>query len=186
MPAIRSTRSSGSAGSPSRLAPLLRMQGHVHEIALDLVDADGGRIPTIANAAEKRDAEGRRVFTRVTLFKAVDRRRACENSLLAGRTAAEEETQVYREASLLRDQFIAVLGHDLRNPLAAIRAGIDMLLRRDPASERGRQILTEMDNSIGRAWSLIDDVLDLARGQLGGGLPVEHIADAELLPRCSR
>src|SRR5947209_7020003 len=64
----------GRIAFETHLAPLLRMQGHVNEIALDLLTADGQKIPTIANAAEKRDDEGRHVFTRLTLFKAVDRR----------------------------------------------------------------------------------------------------------------
>lgn len=90
-----------------------------------------------------------------------------------------EENQQRTEATLikerqtaeLRDQFIAVLGHDLRNPLFAISAGAEMLLRKvsDPANEqRARHILT----SARRATRLVDDVLDFARGSLGRGIPV--------------
>ncbi|KAA0975137.1 GAF domain-containing sensor histidine kinase [Pseudomonas sp. ANT_J28] len=76
-----------------------------------------------------------------------------------------------REAAKLREQFIAVLGHDLRNPLFAISAGAEMLLRKlpDPANQqRARHILT----SARRATKLVDDVLDFARGSLGRGIPV--------------
>ncbi|WP_283184618.1 MULTISPECIES: GAF domain-containing sensor histidine kinase [unclassified Pseudomonas] len=76
-----------------------------------------------------------------------------------------------RETAKLREQFIAVLGHDLRNPLFAISAGAEMLLRKlpDPANQqRARHILT----SAGRATKLVDDVLDFARGSLGRGIPV--------------
>ncbi|MBN3864551.1 GAF domain-containing sensor histidine kinase [Pseudomonas frederiksbergensis] len=76
-----------------------------------------------------------------------------------------------RKTTELREQFIAVLGHDLRNPLFAISAGAEMLLRKlnDPANEqRARYILT----SARRATKLIDDVLDFARGSLGRGIPV--------------
>ncbi|PAU62231.1 GAF domain-containing sensor histidine kinase [Pseudomonas sp. PICF141] len=90
-----------------------------------------------------------------------------------------EETRQQTEAALvqerrtaeLREQFIAVLGHDLRNPLFAISAGAEMLLRKlsDPANEqRARHILT----SARRATKLVDDVLDFARGSLGRGIPV--------------
>lgn len=78
-----------------------------------------------------------------------------------------------RQTAELREQFIAVLGHDLRNPLFAISAGAEMLLRKlsDPANEqRARHILT----SARRAIKLVDDVLDFARGALGRGIPV-HI-----------
>ncbi len=165
----------------THLAPLLRMQGHVHEIALDLLTADGEKIPTIANAAEKRDGEGRHIFTRLTLFKAVDRR-TYERSLLEARIKAESEAKAQREASIVREQFIAVLGHDLRNPLAACSAGIRMLGRGEQLSEKGQGILAEMENSLIRAFGLINDVLDLARGSLGGGFIVERNDDAPLAP----
>jgi len=72
-----------------------------------------------------------------------------------------------RETSELREQFIAVLGHDLRNPLASIAAGTNLLMRgeRDPAP-----ILALMQQSTARMSALIDNVLDFARGRLGGGL----------------
>jgi GAF domain-containing protein len=51
------------------------------------------------------------------------------------RVAATEATLAReRELSDLREQFIAVLGHDLRNPLAAVRAGTQLLARRSPGS----------------------------------------------------
>ena len=170
----------GRIAVETHLAPLLRMQGHVHEIALDLLTAGGEKIPTIANAAEKRDDEGRHLFTRLTLFKAVDRR-TYERSLLEARVKAEAESKAQREAAVVREQFIAVLGHDLRNPLAAIAAGVRML-GREQVSERGRTVLSEMDRSIERASGLIDDVLDLARGSLGGGFVVNRNSEGPLTP----
>ena len=171
----------GRIAVETHLAPLLRMQGHVHEIALDLLTADGEKIPTIANAAEKRDGEGRHLFTRLTLFKAVDRR-TYERSLLEARIKAEAESKAQREAAVVREQFIAVLGHDLRNPIAASVAGIRMLGRREQLSERGKSILSDVDSSLRRASGLINDVLDLARGSLGGGFIVDRDADAPLSP----
>ena len=171
----------GRIAVETHLAPLLRMQGHVHELALDLLTAGGDKVPTIANAAEKRDAAGRHLFTRLTLFKAVDRR-TYERTLLEARVKAEAESDAQREAAVLRDQFMAVLGHDLRNPIAAIAAGISMLTKREQLSDSGRTILSDMSSSLERASSLIDDVLDLARGTLGGGFVIARNADAPLVP----
>ena len=84
-----------------------------------------------------------------------------------------------RETAELREQFIAVLGHDLRNPLFAISAGAEMLLRKhpDPAIDvRVRNIL----GSAQRATRLVDDVLDFARGRLGKGIPVNIQPCADL------
>jgi sigma-B regulation protein RsbU (phosphoserine phosphatase) len=171
----------GRIAFETHLAPLLRMQGHVHEIALDLVTADGTKVPTLANAAEKRDSSGTHLFTRLTLLKAVDRR-SYERSLVDARERAEADSAAEREASLLRDQFVAVLGHDLRNPLAAIQAGITMLAKREQLTATGKMIVDEMRGSVGRAMELIDDVLDLARGRLGNGIRVT-CRSAALEPR---
>ncbi|CAI8900114.1 Histidine kinase [Pseudomonas sp. IT-P260] len=106
--------------------------------------------------------------------------------MLALQIEAEENAQLTetallqeRETAELREQFIAVLGHDLRNPLFAISAGAEMLLRKhpDPAIDvRVRNIL----GSAQRATRLVDDVLDFARGRLGKGIPVDIQPCADL------
>lgn len=73
-----------------------------------------------------------------------------------------------RRLAELRDQFMAVLGHDLRNPLASIDAGVE-LLGRMQLDERARKTLALMRSSVRRMVGLIENVLDLARGQLGDG-----------------
>lgn len=78
-----------------------------------------------------------------------------------------------RQSSELREQFIAVLGHDLRNPLASIDAGTRLLLRNE-TNEKSRSILGLMQASAGRMSGLINNVLDLARGRLGGGIAVDR------------
>jgi signal transduction histidine kinase len=80
-------------------------------------------------------------------------------------------------ASELREQFIAILGHDLRNPLQAIVATSELMLRKaaDP-------IIAGMASRIKansrRMSSLIDDVLDFARGRLGGGIGL-HVLEID-------
>jgi len=77
------------------------------------------------------------------------------------------------QTSELREQFIAVLGHDLRNPLAAIESGT-RLIGATPLNERATMVLGMMQDSCRRMSTLINDVLDFARGRLGGGLPVDR------------
>lgn len=79
----------------------------------------------------------------------------------------------------LREQFIAVLGHDLRNPLAAVEAGV-RLLQASPSPERAAAVLADMKRSTTRMARLINDVLDFARGRLGSGIVVERRLCAEL------
>lgn len=79
----------------------------------------------------------------------------------------------------LREQFIAVLGHDLRNPLNSIAAGAALLRRRsvDPDTIR---IVSRVEQSIGRMTHLVEDVMDFARGRLGGGLTVDARSETGL------
>lgn len=171
----------GKIAYETHLAPLLRLQGFVHEIALDIVDASDAKIPVIANASERRGKDGEHLFTRLTMFKAVDRR-TFERSLIEARINAEARARSEHEAIELRDQFIAVLGHDLRNPLAAVLAGISLLQRRGALPDREEMILREMAGSVARANALIDDVLDFARGKLGNGVIVARDPNRPLGP----
>ncbi len=86
-----------------------------------------------------------------------------------------------RETSALREQFIAVLGHDLRNPLAAIGGGMHLLERR-PLDEKSRSIVGLVQASVERMAGLIDNVMDFARGRLGGGLTLSRDALEPLEP----
>lgn len=92
----------------------------------------------------------------------------------AHRKVAASETSLTdeRQSSKLREEFIAVLGHDLRSPLASIGAGA-ALLAKQPLNERSIDIVGHMQKSVVRMSDLIDDVLDLARGRLGGGIMIE-------------
>lgn len=73
----------------THVAPLLRMQGSVSEIALEVVRADGSRVPVLVNAALRSDDGGRPRAIRTTVFDARDRRRY-ERELLAARRREQE------------------------------------------------------------------------------------------------
>jgi signal transduction histidine kinase len=85
-----------------------------------------------------------------------------------------------RAAGELREQFIAVLGHDLRNPLAAIAMGATLLQCKahDPAAVA--TAAERIQRSARRMSGLINDVLDFARGRLGSGIGVEFAETASL------
>ena len=82
-----------------------------------------------------------------------------------------EEAHAERQTEL-REQFIAVLGHDLRNPLSAISFGAEAL-RRMPIDATALSIVERMQRSCRRISRLVEDVLDFARGRLGGSIPLE-------------
>jgi sigma-B regulation protein RsbU (phosphoserine phosphatase) len=164
----------------THITPLLRMQGFFNEFAIDMVAADGEPMQMICNALEGRDDAGKPLFTRLALLKATDRRRY-EQELLAAREAAKNSLANERETSELREQFIAVLGHDLRNPLASISAGA-RILGRDAKTEKEHQVVAMLQTTVTRMAELIDNVLDFARGRLGGGITLDRNARKPLEP----
>lgn len=93
--------------------------------------------------------------------------------------ASQAELITERHAAELREQFIAVLGHDLRNPLASIQAG-GRLLAKTPLDDRARMLVSAMQASVMRMAGLIDDVMDFARARLGGGFEIEPRVDERL------
>jgi signal transduction histidine kinase len=96
-------------------------------------------------------------------------------------TAQKEAEIALSNNSALREQFIAVLGHDLRNPLAAIGGGMNLLLKTS-LDEKAKAIVDLVRGSATRMAALIDNVMDFARGRLGGGFPLERSAAGQLEP----
>ncbi|NHZ61586.1 GAF domain-containing sensor histidine kinase [Massilia genomosp. 1] len=77
-----------------------------------------------------------------------------------------------RDTSELREQFIAVLGHDVRTPLSSIMLGTE-LLRREHLSAQAEGVLERMRRSALRISALVNDVMDFTRGRMGGGIALD-------------
>ncbi|MBU1316415.1 MAG: GAF domain-containing sensor histidine kinase [Alphaproteobacteria bacterium] len=103
-------------------------------------------------------------------FDAAEKLNSARASLLGEQAASE-----------LREQFIAVLGHDLRNPVASLGGGISVL-QRESQSEKSMRVLHMMRGSVLRMSALIDNVMDFARGRLGGGIALQKDYEAPLGP----
>lgn len=171
----------------THIAPLLRMQGFFSEFAIDMLTAGGAPLQIIANANERRDTDGNAVGIRIALIKATDRRRY-ETELLSAKElaikaekATQEVLRLENETSQFREQFIAVLGHDLRNPLASISAGA-RILDRTVQSEQEHRVTAMLQSTVIRMSAMIDNVLDFARGRLGGGITLQRDTRKPLQP----
>ena len=84
------------------------------------------------------------------------------------KTALSDE----RRISELRDQFIAVLGHDLRNPVASINSGANLLLRADLDREEPADRRPDPGQRSPHAWA-DRQRMDFARARLGGGVALD-------------
>jgi signal transduction histidine kinase len=85
-----------------------------------------------------------------------------------------EATSWYsEELNRTREQFLAILGHDLRNPLAAIVTGAQLLTRSESSiDDKQLRVATRILNSARRMDRMVNDLLDLTRTRLGGSIPV--------------
>jgi hypothetical protein len=167
-----------SADERYRTHPTPRLYGIESYISVPIVLPGGEYFGNLC-AIDPRPARVSepRILSLFTLFAELialqlqnERKLALERSAMLDEKAAGE----------LREQFIAILGHDLRNPLSAVLACAQLVARKsaDPQIATLAQRITA---NARRMSGLIDDVLDFARGRLGGGFGVhiEEVGDME-------
>jgi PAS domain S-box-containing protein len=176
----------------THLAPLLRMQGFVNEIAFDLTCAEGCVLPVLANMVQKRDAAGKPMVHRITLFNATDRRKY-ERELLLARQKAEQASEELRrlnetleervvhevaermksEEALRQAQKMEAVGqltggiaHDFNNLLTIIVGNIELLQRRLPEdADRLQRAANHAMDATRRAATLTQRLLAFSRRQ---------------------
>lgn len=156
----------------THLWPLLRIQGKFDEVSIELTDTGKGKIPVYINAYERKGHNDKPLFIRFTLFKASDRRLYEENLRIA-KQLAETNLNIEQQQAAIREQFIAVLGHDLRNPLGGIMSAAQLLTRSE-LSDRDKKLMNIVHSSSKRMYEMINNIMDLARGRLGGGISINR------------
>jgi PAS domain S-box-containing protein len=139
-------------------APLLRMQGAVREIAVDIVCADGRRLPALINSTLTRDAAGEPVGVRTTVFNATDRKEY-ERELLRERQRAEREAQA-------KSNLISMISHEIRTPLNAIM-GVGHLLSATDLTAPQQKFVRILRSSSASLLGLINDILDFSKIEAG-------------------
>ena len=113
----------------------------------------------------------------LTYFQDMIRFNEAIDEALAESTAAYAE-QVNRS----RDIFLAILGHDLRAPLQAVKMSTEMLLRKAPLDSKGLSLVGNIQNGARHMGAMVSDLLEFVRSRLGSSLPIEpkpmNLADA--------
>jgi signal transduction histidine kinase len=158
--------------------PTPKLFGYQSYISMPIILADGQFFGTLC-AMDPRPARLNKpeIIGMLTLFAELIGFHLDAGDKLS---ASEANLREAREAGELREQFIAVLGHDLRNPLMSIDACM-RLLQHHGLEERSACLVAMARGSVARMEALINDVLDFARGRLGGGLTL-NARPAELRP----
>ncbi len=98
------------------------------------------------------------------------------------RKIAEEKLSEEKRIAELREQFIAILGHDLRNPIATTRMSADILLAISKEELVLKQAKMIRSTSL-RMEVLINNMLDFAHGKLGEGIQLKKETDNEKLKK---
>jgi PAS domain S-box-containing protein len=158
--------------------PMLQVQGSVAEIQVDVPHQDGTRIPMLMNIVrgqlhgachdeaaffitrERRSYERELVQARKTAEAALEARRDAELQLL-------EMNAALSRADRRKDEFLATLAHELRNPLAPIRNVIELLKLQLPATGQAARPLTVLERQVGHLRHLVDDLLEISRITMG-------------------
>ncbi len=135
---------------------ILREKGVLPPIEKQYFRKDGSRVDVLITSAVL-DPEGQRGIA--LQLDITDRRRAAE--------------ELRREA-LLRDQFIGVLGHELRTPLGAVSTGCQLLLMQNGLAPAQHRVVARIANSADKMARMIGDLLDFTRGRFGGGIVVDR------------
>jgi PAS domain S-box-containing protein len=119
-----------------------------------LVRRDGSELPIDDSGAPIRDLRGRMRGV-VLVFRDLTERHALERELLA-------KTETLQEADRRKNDFLAMLAHELRNPLAPVRNGIEVLRRR-PDAMTVQRMADMMGRQMNHMVRLVDDLLDVSR-----------------------
>ena len=173
----------------THVRPLLAMQGFVREMALDLHAPNGGKtVPVVMNAIQTLDAGGQPHRLRITVFDATDRRQYERELLLARRVANEalETQRIAREqaerAVRAKDDFLALVSHELRSPLSAILGWTQVLRRMGHDTEKLAQGLDVIERNTRMQSRLVEDLLDMSRMVAGKlRMDVQEVSLAEVI-----
>ena len=101
---------------------------------------------------------------------------------------AATRSEVYRQGENVRRSMLAAVSHDLRSPLAAIKASVTDLLDPDVqrADPEAREVLDTIDRETDRLSKMITDLLDMSRIEAGGLTSRhDHLDLSEFVPACA-
>ncbi len=159
--------------------PIPAMYGFQSSISVPIILPSGEFFGTLcAVGAAPAEVEKQEIISMFRLFAEM-----IAQHLESGRKlkATQQALRDERKTAELREMFIAMLGHDLRNPLAAIGSGI-RLMTRTPLNERASTVATMMQQSVGRMSEMISNVMDFTRSRLTDGIEVRQSVAAPLGP----
>ena len=154
------------------------VRGEVDEYSTEkrYIRKDGRIIWVLASARLIRDTTGKPIRA-VGIMQDITQRKHAEQAL-------RESEAALREGDRRKDEFLAMLSHELRNPLAPIRNGLYILERATPGGPQAQRARAAIERQVTHMTRLIDDLLDVTRISRGKiRLKRERIDLGELVRR---
>lgn len=151
--------------------PTPAMYGFQSYISMPIIRRDGSFFGTLC-AIDPRPAKLKNPET-IGMFKLFSELISFHLNSIEQLQQAEAKLLEEQKTAELREQFIAILGHDLRNPLGAISTSAQLLVRIAP-DERSVRIANIIQDASYRMKGLIENILDFARGRLGDGISLQY------------
>ena len=142
----------------------------LHEVELDIVHEDGRVVHLSEYASPLRDEQGN-IRGCLGVFVDITERKRAGDAL--------------REAARRKDEFLAILGHELRNPLAPIRNCLDVLRLANATPAQRETARTLMERQVLHLSRLVDDLLDVSRISSGRILLRKERLDATEIVRAT-
>jgi len=130
-------------------------------------DLSGERTHLDSLVADQREANERMVAATI-------RAEELAEEAAAARERAEQSERELRSVAEVRETFIGVLGHDLRNPLGSIVMSAGTLLQHQNLDDHDTAAVGRILRGAQRMSRMITQLLDLTRARLGGGIPIER------------
>ena len=141
------------------------------EVCTDIVEVEpfgcpGERRVTLLSSAPVLNPGGQVVGGVVAQIDITERIRI-EQALRDSQERLLLREAALREADRQKDEFLATLAHELRNPLAPIRTAVELIRLRDPADPVVQRARTIIERQVLHLTRLVDDLLDISRITLG-------------------
>ncbi|HSE06155.1 MAG TPA: ATP-binding protein [Methylomirabilota bacterium] len=148
-----------SAEQRQRVLRLLHAEGRVRDLEVTFRTRRGDERQLLVNS-EVITFEGEPAVLSVSLD--ITERKLHEVESRARREEAEALAESLRAANRAKDEFLAMLGHELRNPLGTLSNAV-AVLERLPGDDTMRHVVAIIGRQTGHLARLVDDLLDVAR-----------------------